>query len=236
MKKIQDLTVSQIYLFQVGAIPLGAVVAGRGIETVRQKFAFQNPSSLPWAPELTPAPALRFANGELLVEKTRVVVPSVAIEPRRILLTVSGTSEQADQVFRVLVQTLSELAPDHAEALSNVVYKAEETACIACLDLDFGQVFGRKVRDFLTRRVADTASKPGIRACVEPSRFAATITFELTDEKIKEQGITLNPKEFTVEAMKGLPIKDKLFVTKSPFGSSVHLELIKQLEGLFQSV
>lgn len=234
MKDIRELRATQIYLYPVGALPIEALAGPRGRQAVRDSFGFQDPVLTPWPSELGPLPEIRFMNGEFGDGKTRVVVPSLVFQQRRVVLTVLGTSTQADRFYGNLVNMLTVLAADRAEALSDVIYKAEETSCVVTLDIDLRKVLRPAVWNFLRRDVRQAASVPDIPVTIQPSGVTSNVTYQVRDQKIIDHGITLNPKEFSIQPRPGTPLAERTFMTKSPFRSDVHMELLEKLESLLK--
>ena len=237
MRDVRELLVVQIRLFPADQIPLDLLAAPSAQQALVESFSFQESGvGLPWMGIQIPgtAPSITLPQGEFTDEKgSKVSIRSLEIQPRRIVTRVAGTSEQADAFFRRFREVISELAPERAPDLTDVVYKAEETSCVVTLGFELSQIFRRNVSTFVRRRLARAASAPTIRANVEPTKFTARIAYEVNEPSLKEHGITLNPKEFVIEPRAGTPTKSRIFFTKSPFPSSVHLELIQEFEDLF---
>lgn len=243
MRKIQELSVAQIRLYRVGAIPWEILRSNRGRETISTGFSFEipfggvpDPAGVAQLPLFPDPLALTFINGEYEVGGERVYIRSLSIEPRRILLNVIGTSKQADAIYEVLVGALGKAAPTSEKKAPEVLYKAEETTCICELDFSFEQIFQPRVLRFLRENVTKQASNSTIEAKVEPDRFGAKIYFDLADSAIKNHGITLNPKDFIIQPRPGIPQSEHVYYTKSPLPSDSHLKLINQFETLFKKV
>jgi len=241
MKNVRELAVVHIWLFPVDAIPLNDISSPSGIDAIEEAFKFEQSgigSPLPGlggVPSLLPG--LSWIRGEYNGEKDRrVVINSLDIQRRRIVLRISGTSDQADSVYEHLKSVISRINREIGESLNQVVYKAEESSCIVTLDFDFKQIFEPSVSSFLETKVREAASTSIVSAKVQPVRFVSTITYEVGDATVVEHGIRINPKEFIIEPRADTPLSEHRYLTKSPFRSDIHLEIVQDFEALFKQI
>jgi hypothetical protein len=236
MKDIHDLLVVQVRLFPVDTIPIDVLASPSGRQALRSEFGFQEASlDLPVVIGSTGESFFALQNGEFQDSAERIVVRSLDIHPRRMVCRVAGTSKQADKFFSRLTDVIREVRPDSTVAPSSVIYKAEDTSCVATLNIDFAQIFRRSVSSFVHRRLAKVATEPKIQASAYPFKFAARITYDVRDPNVKGHGIIVSPKEFVIEPRMNTPLEDRIFFTKSPFPSDKHFQLVEEFEGLFAS-
>ena len=232
---VQKLSVVQIRLYPQDTLPTSLIASPRGHQAIQDEFQFQE-SGIPLILEGMPMvqSVIPFRDGEFEDDDgQRVTVTGLEIQGRRIVTRVDGTSTQADNFFRKFIRALISV-DDAAEALSNVIYQAEETSCLVRLDLDIAQAFRPKVARFIRQNLAQAASEPMIRADARPAAFAVSITYDVRDPIITDHGLTLNPKQFTVEPRVNTPRSESIYVTKSPYRTDIHLSLLDEFEGLFQ--
>lgn len=230
MDNIRELLVVQVRLFRVDAIRLDAFASPSTREGLTQKFGFRASSG-----GYSPLPiqgvqqAVVFQDGEFESQGSRIGIRSIEIEPRRILTRISGESSAANEFFDQFLEVVKSTA---SVDLSSAIYTAEETTCIANLNLDFGNLLNPKISDFLTKRLSEAASVFGTVANANPSRIVARLTFDVQDGSLRDHGITVNPKEFIIEPRQNTPSDDRIFLTKSPLPSEIHFALLEELEEL----
>ena len=235
MKDVRELQVVQIRLYPVGAIQLEQLGAPTVMAALEETFKFRTSgldSLFPGAGMAGPVAMIPMQGGEFTdKEGQRVVIRSLEIGPRRTVTRVAGDSAQADDFFDQFVRLVAELVPSMQDSLATVIYKGEETTCVVTLEnLDFARLFRPKVASFFKRRLASAASEPEIKASTGPVRFTTQIQYDVRDERIKENGITLNPKDFVIEPRAGTPLSSRVYFTKSPLPSDEHLQVVEEFE------
>ena len=234
MKDIRELQVVQVRLFAAGAIQPVQIAAPTVRAALEETFKFQASglNSLATGVSFTGSvPVVALQEGEFLdKEGQRVVIASLEIGARRILTRIAGDSAQADAFFNQFSGVVEELVPSMQGSLLDVIYRAEETSCVVALDIDFAKVFRPKVASFINKHLAAATSEAGIKASTKVVRFATRIEYDVSDRRIKEHGITLNPKEFVVEPRAATPHSSHVYLTKSPLPSDEHLRLVEEFE------
>lgn len=236
MRDVRDLLLVQIRIYPVDSIPLHILSAPSAIEEMVSSFRFEKQDlGLP-LPRIAVAGTLQnvaFLNGEFIADDdSTVVIQSVEFESRRILIRIFGTSAQADSFYLSLKDLLINRIVKGEKELPEFIIKAEETTCLVNLDFEFSQIYQQGVKRFLTDNLSNAASEPKLSATTQPIRFAVRISYDVMDRNIKDHGITVNPKEFVIEPRSNTPISDRIYLTKSPFSTDRHLQLLEEFESL----
>ena len=246
MRNIRELSVQQIRLFPVDTIPQIPALHSVLSDVIGQAFQFQGHQDrdqlsgfgmLPMPPILPGQPAkLEFSGGSLADDDDNVTfITSLTIEGRRVVLQVLGSSQQADRVFKVLSDLLASVWPPSELGLSEVVYEVEETTCILDLDFDFTSLFRRELLSFIEGRLVDVVSSESASVSAQLVKFKAKISYQVNDHNISGHGITLSDKEFVIEPRVNTPGEARIFYTKSPLPSHLHLQFIREFEELFRA-
>jgi hypothetical protein len=231
VQDIKELVVVQIRIYPVDTIRMEAFTSPTGRQSLVEAFGLRDTGV---GLEISNAgvrlgPSLNFQDGEFNDGGTQVGIRSVEIQPRRILTRVSAPSSTSDNFFEAFKQIVEPISEHNLERFA---YKAEETSCVVLLDVDFTQIFRPKVSRFIHSRLAKVASVPKIPARSNANRLAVRLVFDVQDQDIQDHGITLNAKEFSIEPREGTPLESRIFLTKSPFPSDVHFELLEEFESL----
>ncbi len=243
MKNVRDMLVIQVRLFPVDTMPPIEILEPMVSEKIGNAYGFQGYGDggpllrLPPLPQVSGSPGppntLDFQSGTFSSEDAETLfVNSLLIERRRIVLQVAGTSEQADCFFESLRSLISEAYPQCAPGLSKVLYKAEETACTVDLDFQFTQLFHPATLTFIETGVAGAASGTRVRASAVPSGFRSRVSYDVTDQYMRDHGISFNSQDFIIEPRHHTPLQDKIFFTRSPLSSQKHLGLLREFESL----
>jgi hypothetical protein len=170
-----------------------------------------------------------FSNGTFEIDGRSVTVESVRIEPRRILISASSTSEDADRIYARLKEILASIDPNKRFSQVEPLSVAQETACTVTLDVPFETFFSEPVRRF-TAALADRLSSPGAKPIVRPANFSIGVNYAVTDQRLILQGITFSPKQIVIEPRVGTDPAELRYFTASPTDSDTHLRLVEELE------
>ena len=139
---ISNLTVEQIRVFDVDAMPSRFIITSSVVNKITEKYhsvVGPNPSQ--------PAiPSLHFIGGEVIHKKI-IPINSMTFEERRVLLSVSGTSEDADFLFEDIRKTISEILGPSINFLDPLV-KSDQTTCFATFSLDIQKYFSNPFLNF----------------------------------------------------------------------------------------
>ena len=246
MKKIRELSVAQVRLFPVDTIPQILPLYSILAEAIGKTFRFQGYeegepmpglAGLPFPPFIPgQSPSLNFQGGRFPVDDSRFIfINSLSIEGRRVILNVSGTSEQANEVYESVKSVIIAVWPASEIGFSEVVYEVDETTCIVDLDLDFTSLFRTELLSFLEGSLTDVMSDQRVGANVQVSGLKVKVSYQIEDSNISGHGITLNNKEFTIEPRISTPSDARIYYTKSPLPTHKHLAVLEELEALFKA-
>lgn len=239
MKNISDLQVTQVRIFAVDVIPLRMLITATALAKIKQLFKFANVE-----PEIVQGGSsaeqdlstiLSFSFGEYSDGASRIAIRNLSIESRRIVIRILGTSAQADSIFNNLRKTIGELGQNNQFLESEPIVTVDETNCVVSLNFDFSECFSKPIMNFLHHNLNVSTSSKSADASTRPFRLAAEIRYQIKDQSIIDNAVTLNPKSFIIEARPGTPASQRRFFTSSPTDSDTHLQLIENFESLFRS-
>ncbi|MFA5308834.1 MAG: hypothetical protein WC370_05020 [Dehalococcoidales bacterium] len=229
MKDITDITVIQIRLFPVDVIPFNIISTQSCVQKIKESFSLTVVESPPFLDNIN---SIMFQKGEFKSNKQIIIINKIEIEPRRIILEVTGTSQQANEVYDSLLISISEAVNIEVGRLRQPLLNAENTRCVVTLDFHISELFSKSFMSFLNNDVKNKASTQLASGIVEPIGILTQISYQIKDETLIKNAIGMNPKQFTITPRSGVPIEEKRFVTSSPFDSDTHLGLIKTLNNL----
>ncbi len=223
MKDIIDLTVTQIRVFAMDAIPFRGLRTQESLAQFRQHLGFAQVM-------LDPAsPPILFQGGTFEHEGKKHVVDALAIEPRRIQMQVLASSRVADACYAAIRRLIASCDPSvKFEAEPTVT--SQETTCTVTLDFEMERLFARQVISFAKEDLLPKTPLPGSKAFVRSLKLAVEVAYEMQDPRIKQQAITLSPKQFIIEPRAGTSLEERRYFTSSPLDSDEHLAVLRALE------
>ncbi len=233
MKNILKLAVTQIRVFNADTIGFQFFRTTAATESIRQRFGFSIPPS-PFAGLPVEIGSMQFATGQFELDSKKHLVESLVIEERRILFTMEASSEVAHAFFDSLRSTLLELDLRDDKPAYEPLIVAEETVCIAQLSFDISALLNDKLLN-LQEDLKKAAQLPGGDVEIFPASVKLAIHYSIIPEELKLKKVGLSDKEVAFEVRAKTNPSDRVFFTKSPFGSATHISLIEKLEKHFGS-
>ena len=227
LKDITDLTVNQIRIFPVDIVPLNKITARSCVEKIRDDLSV---SQIEPAPFIDGAGSIIFLRGEIKEGNRIIVINRIAVESRRIILEVAGTSKETNQVYDVLLSSIASVADVDLESLRLPLLLAETTQCVATLGFNFEVLFNNSFIEFLNGRVKKEATSKIAKGSVRPLVAVTEITYQIKDETLTKNKISMNSKQFAIAPRPGTPLEARRYVLSSPFDSDTHLKLVRDLE------
>lgn len=227
MEEITDLRVTQIRVFPVDVVPLNKITTKSCTEKIKDSLSV---SEIEVGPFIDSASPLVFGRGEIKRGNAIIVINRIAIEPRRIIVEVLGTSKEAGQVYEALLSSINTAADIDVEELRVPLLVAEITQCIATLDFRFEALFNSSFIDFLDSRVKKEATNKMAKSLIRPLVAEVEINYQVEDETLTKNKISMSPKRFIIAPRAGTPLDARRYFLSSPFSSDTHLRLIRYLE------
>jgi len=231
MKEIQDLHVTQIRIFPADTIPYETFSVSEKLKQFKDVFHFSN-TQIPF-PLSGPGPkVILFESGEFDLKKRNIILNRLNLEDRRLVLEITGSSDEADAIFEIIASYVNSISNKVRLNEKNCLIKTQETSCLAFLELDFWDIFSSEMKKFVKNELSQFIKLPALS--INPKNFSFGVTFR-TDDSLQEEGITISPKEITIQPRAGIPFKKRIFFTQSPFDSDAHLKMIQTFENCFTS-
>jgi len=226
LKNIVDLAVNQIRIFPVDVVPLGLINTKSCVERIRDSLSV---SEVEVRPFIEGKDVIIFRKGELKEGNELVVINKIEVEPRRIIIEVAGTSKEGNKVYELFVSTLAALTNLDLESLRLPLLVAETTRCVVTLDFTFEELFNHSFIRFLNKKVEKEATNNVAKGSVRPLSAIAEITYQIKDEALINNNISMNPKQLSIAPRAGAPLDARRYVISSPFDSDTHIRLIEEL-------
>ncbi len=221
MEDLQDLISQVVRLYPPGSIPMNTILAAGGVRVIEAAFKFNS-----FAMVESGGGAMQFTHGHLVAaDDHKTIILNATIEERRIMLTVLGTSAEADDAIDAICETIfGEEGP-----LADPLVVAAETSCSACLDFDWNELYGSGFTRFLNTSLIAGCTTEG----VEPRILHIEMTFGLkytTPTRLEEHAIGLSAKNFTIGPVPKVPLSERRYQIASPTRSEDHLRIVEELE------
>lgn len=225
MKEIVDITVTQVRLYSVDSVPIVELRLSASMNAVKEAFHFGNIQIDPIGG------TVNFTNGVFEERGKALQVLSLSLEDRRIVIQAKGRSSLADAFYLALINLLNELGKRGKRRVTEPLLKAEETTCIATLDIDFEELIAPAFHHFI-QNTGKTMLRTnyGTPKSVTFKNLSFEIRYAPVNPHLEEHDIALGNKLLTIEPRVATPLRERKFFTSSPTSSETHIEMLGLLE------
>jgi hypothetical protein len=225
MKDIVDLTVTQIRIYPVDALPFADLRLTPRVKAIQEAFHFANVQ-----PDLLGG-QLIFSSGTFEGRGKSVNILSLTIDPRRIQIQARARSAAVDAFYNSLIKVLEPTIKEPNAGGIVPLVKAEETSCVAILDIDFDQLIAPALIAFLQ---GDGKSKLRTQYGEPRSIAFKNLSFEIkyapASPTLEEHDVVVINKMLTIEPRQSTPLRERRFFTLSPTDSETHVSILEALE------
>lgn len=224
MKNIVDITVVQTRLFPPDVVPFSELRVPSNAAVVREAFKFGTLQIDPFGLQII------FANGIFQQRGKSANVLSLVIEQRKITIQIRARSATADAFYAAVAKVLKTMSGLPAATKIEPTLKAEDTTCVASLDIDFGDLIAEPLWRLIQKDVKEKLRTDyGTPNAITFKNLSFEIKYE-TEPQLSEQDVSLSNKLLTIEPRLGAPLSERRFFTASPTDSETHLAILEAIE------
>jgi len=218
-----------VQIFRFDEVPIWRAAQQTAVNALTQLLGLQQ---IGVGPDETGRPQVlgqigqfQVANGEL------IPVLKLALEDRRILLSVEGTTDQAHEVLRVLARYLAELGGHVDDDFPQPLVTSYETEFISRLGFQAERLVSPVLLEFVNDDVAQIAGSPLAQAVPALSEVKFIINYQ-PDPTLEDYRVSFSRKEFVIGPRAGYPVADQMYTSKAPIDSDAHIRILKKLEAI----
>lgn len=232
MRDITDLRITQTRLYKVDDIPFYELLLDKNLNKISESYKFK--SFKPSAEGTQQTLSLTFNLGEFNLKGKSFLIEKLILESRRIIFILFGESEIGHALFGEIKKLLAEFNVEKKFVIKEPLIFTEETGCSVTLDVDFKNIFSKKLISFLNSTVKESTKSDYAKNLIYLNKFSAEITYQMNPELGNKYGVSIRNKKFTIEPRFDTPLEEKRYFTLSPTNSKTHLKLIEEFEKIFK--
>jgi hypothetical protein len=226
---VRQKLVTLIRLIQLGEGPYLRLLQVSSLERIKEKFGFGPKADV--QQQEGHAPMIRFTLGEIEIGELRTVTISrLVIEPRKVILEVEGSSDEAETVYETLVDTLVQLTGVETKIFENPLLKTDESVIVAEMSFPAEALFVPELYEAITTTVAKEGGFESAKAHAMPATMAFEVEYLPTDMTMIERRIGLSRKELSIRPKPGYELSEQVYESKAPLPTAVHLRLLDMIE------
>jgi hypothetical protein len=213
-------------------IPLAKLTSGKNLEIFSTLFNFQQTEGMQDANKDNII-GVQFRLGTFNANDDRdIVINKLVIEERKIVIDIEGASQYADELFKEIVSIFSEWELNKEPGFLEPIIQAYDSEIIAGLDFHISKLIAPSLLNFLDK-VADSAKSELADARILPAALSFLIDYETKSRDLSDHRISLSRKEFSIQPAVGSPLDEQTYLSRAPFETQVHINLLKELESVF---
>lgn len=231
--RLKSVSTAQVHLYKLDQIPFQKLVTQKWVDELGSLLSF---GSAQVAQDISRGEtSILCEGGSVETDDGVISISRLAIEDRRILLNVAGTSDDARFALSQLEQFLSDVAGVDPEAFESPVLTAHDSQIVAELDFHYLRLISDSAWNYISQTGSGIASSDFATATLVPAKLAFYVEYEPVNKKLSEYRISLVRKELTLEPRKGYPLDERVFYSKAPFDTGSHQQFLVDLEALLSS-
>ncbi len=225
MKDIVDITVTQVRVYPTDSLPFADLRRADKVKTLKERFHFESVQIDPLGLQMT------LNNGTFEHRGKSLHIVSLTVEQRRVLIQVRGRSPMADAVYSAFSSILANIAGRPKSNKFEPLLKAEETACVVTLDIDFDDLIAPPLLRFIqTEGKAKLRTEFGSPKSVTFKNLSFEVRYAPASPQLEEHDVALSNKLITIQPRLATPLRERRFYTSSPADSETHLTMLEALE------
>lgn len=231
MNIVRGPRVAQVRIYPQDAIPIKQYAIQTYVENIKNKFSFTN-VQIPFPlHDMSTPNIVEFINGNIIISKSSILIYRISLDDRRIIIDAEASSDKIDMIYNIVEKEIINIDNTGYFKTTKCLLKVDETSCTVHLNINYGQILSKQIRDFLK----DDVSKYSMFNISNIS--LKSLSFEISYEQNKDfqkKNISLVPKLLTIEPRTLSAEEDNIFFTSSPFDSNTHMKLLTDLESRFR--
>ncbi len=227
--KVQKTSISLISIVEFENIPIMTLLSSDKMTQIQRAYNFGAVEPHPGS--LQNLPTIRFSYGSKLASNQRdVPILKFEIDPRKIVVEVEGTSDEAEEIYETLLSDVIEMVPETKGLDFTPVIFSFESIIVAQMDFHASKLINPLLSDFIDEDVQQSVSRDLGDAIVNVDKLILRCDYPSPDPILTEYQINLVRKEFSIFPREGTPLKDQKYVSRAPIRTEEHIKLLEKME------
>lgn len=231
--EILTIKTDYIVLVNYNEIPLSKLMTQRNAEKLMLPFGFAKVDAL--LDELGQKTfGMRFQYGAFQDETTEVPVESLQIEERKMVITIEGTTNDAEKVYEKIRDILKNVAGKNQPHFLAPLLISHESVISSILNFSIDKIIAEPIFNHITMRLPTKISSEKVDVFISLNSVNFDFNYLTKDPSLLDSKITIVSKSLSISAIPGRPITEKTFLSKAPLDTDTHKELLETLERLLE--
>ncbi len=225
--KLKKIFAHRVILVDHDQIPMSALITQTNIVRLKESLNFGNVE----VGQNTAAEFLIRLTGGLLQSGTEISkIIELVINERKITMNVEGTTQDLERILDKLYSLLAEVAGDNSQKFLQPLIVTDESEIVAQLDFDFENLLAKSFNEFISNEFIEKAKIDLAEVIVWPRELRFELDYMPKTSMLKERNIQISKKEFIISPRPGFPLSERIFFSKAPVRTDMHISLLETLE------
>lgn len=230
--RVMDLRSTLIMIFRPDELPYGALSRDDAAEDLLDRYGLAQEKP-PFAIPGTQANLL-YRNGKVEIGGSQRLIDQIAIEPRRMLITVSGETHIAQTLFEELRGYIRNVELRQTDYAYEPVSLTHETQATTQMTFDFSSLFAGSAVPVVKSHLSASLPDYGATLDIYPISVRFRVGYRNPPASLARSRISLVEKTLTLEIKEKTDPADRILFSTSPSDSATHLSLLETLEQMVQ--
>ena len=235
MEEIKELSVIEHRIYKVDAVPFRQLVTASNLNAFTSLFMFKDTEISEDASNNLLSVKMKL--GEFNVDKKIYSIDQLLIDRRSIFFKIQSDSSIAKKFYQNICDVFSQINLHNHFEVDACLIMTSQTTCNVKLDFDFKELLSKTFITYINREASKKlTSAIDNKAKVEilPKTLVFNVNFNVTDNNLLENKISIASKPLTIEPRAGTSAKDRIYYTSSPSDTDTHLKILSTLEEAFK--
>lgn len=228
--KIRETRAVEVRIYGTNILPLDILVSNAMTSAMVKNYGF---SAAEPSVEKGRIDSIAFRHGVFMPSEDRqVAVSSIVIEPRKVAVTVVGSTDDVALLFDELTDAFKELRPELEPELFDPLVASVETMCVVQLGDGLAGLLSPDFRSFVDGTLTSGCASPYGEPVLTPHRLSFAVNYE-ADERLTDTGVTLARKELRIERRADTEPAENIFFVRAPMTTDTLVAALAELDSKF---
>jgi hypothetical protein len=229
--QVHRLSSTLVILMQFDKIPFTNLLSGGNPEELANRYRFRSVE----VGQLNNGQSILHCQFGLFRLEKEYPITRLQIEERKIICELEAEKSVIDAFVEDLIDFLGAMSTYDKEEPLRPILVSNESEVVVQLDLDITSLFSPEYLRFIEDDVQQKVIIGNTSVRVRPAQIKFEVDYSTTDTFFQDNRITLSHKELLLQPRSGYSLEERMFASKAPLPSDLHIELLKKLEEIFRS-
>lgn len=226
MPDIRELRTSQVRIYATDALPFNRLRQSKAVSMLQESMDFSPSQSMfPFPDGILQTQPIAMASGSC----NGVFIEKLVVEERKMVLTILGSTEQADAIQEELIKAITQATGTGDPDLSPLAV-SHESNCVAKLNFQIPKLLAGSPMEAIPEMFKNQVHPKNSSIDVVPASVSFLVRYSHISRELQERKINLVDKEIKIELRAKTAVNDQIYSVSAPATTGELIELVRQIE------